>query len=113
MAASCPSTWIRHAGDVNDTLKIEVSKSLGDDLTAVTAVSGVLEDARGQLADVTLTAVVSDPTAREVTVSLGTWLTTTAIVDQQWWVSLRITAGAIGPVTFPEAKSKRLGLHIV
>lgn len=109
----CPATWYRHAGDQNDTIKVEVSKALGDNLDVVTGVSAVLEDARGTLADVPLTASVTDSAAREVTVELGTWLQNDAIVDQQWWVSLLITAGSLGPITFPERKSARLGLHIL
>lgn len=111
-AVACPATWTRHAGDTNDFLVVQVSKSLGDTLDAVLSVSGVLEDVNGVIADVPLTAAVSDSAAREVTVQLGSWLQSTAQPGERYWVSLDISVGA-SVIRFPEKPSKRLGLHIV
>lgn len=109
----CPATWYRHAGDVNDWIVVEVSEAIGANLDDVTSVQGRLEDVDGTLADVTLTAAVTDSAAREVTVQLGTWLQNTAQVGQAWWVSLDISINASSIVTFPERPSNRLGLYIV
>lgn len=108
----CPSTWVRHAGDTGDTIVIEVNEALGPTLDSVSSVQCRLEDANGILADVVLSATVTDSAAREVTVALGTWLQTTAIAGQSWWVSLELTVSA-SVITFPERPSKRLGLQIV
>lgn len=108
---ACPTTWVRHAGDVGDTIVIEVSDALGPTLDAVVTVSAVLEDVNGVLPDVNRPAAVTDAATREVTVSLTDWLQTSAQPGQSWWVSLIITAGA-ATMHFPERKSKRLGLHI-
>lgn len=108
---SCPKTWVRSAGSVGDTLVIEVTDGLGDNLDGVVAVSALLEDVRGKLTNVPLPATVTDSANREVTVQLGTWLQSTAIAGQAWWVSLSITAGGT-TAPWPEFKSDRLGLHI-
>jgi hypothetical protein len=109
---ACPDTWLRHAGDAGDTLVIEVSEALGPTLDAVLAVSALLEHANGDLADVPLSATVTDSANRLVTVQLGAWLQNTAVAGQSWWVSLLITAGG-ATMTFQERPSKRLGLQIV
>lgn len=108
---SCPKTWVRSAGSVGDTLVIEVYEGLGDNLDGVVTVSCLLEDVRGKLVDVSLTATVTDSANREVTVQLGTWLQNTAIAGQAWWVSLIITAGGT-TAPWPEKQSDRLGLYI-
>ena len=106
------ATWTRHVGDVDDTIQVEVSKALGDTLAAVTLVSGVLRH-RVTGVEQALTAAVTDSTNRVVTVTLGAWLTSTAVAGDEHYVSLAITASGIGPVTFPEKLNKRPTLAIV
>lgn len=104
--------WTRHAGDVNDTIEVEVSKALGEDLSAVTAVSCTVRH-RVSGAETALSASVTDVTNRVVTVQLSTWLQSTVAAGDEYFVSLALTTAGTGPVTFPERLEKRPLLAIV
>lgn len=110
--AATTATWTRHAGNVNDTIQVQVSKAFGATLAAVTAVDGTLRH-RVTGAEVTLSAAVTDSDNRVVTVTLGAWLQSTAVAGDEHLVSLEITAGGVGPVTFPERLEDRPVLAIV
>ncbi|MBT8241667.1 MAG: hypothetical protein KJN63_10610 [Acidimicrobiia bacterium] len=104
-------TWHRHVGDSNDTLQVELSKAFGDDLSAVTSVSATLEN-RITGVEQALSAAVSDSTLRVVTVTLGAWLTSTAVADDQHLVSLTVSLNDGKVVTVPENKRRRPLLEI-
>lgn len=103
--------WYRHAGDIGDTIVVDVSASLGETLAYIVSVTGVLTE-RITGAQVVLAAAVTDSTAREVTITLGTWLQNTAVAKTDYLTELSIVS-ATATTTFPESPEARLHLRIV
>ena len=94
------SAWTKTAGDVGDTIVARIDGV--DSLATVSAVDARVRRRDRTSAAVTLTAAVTDATAREVTVQLGSWLASTA-TPGVYELHYRLTfAGGIGPVTWPE-----------
>lgn len=112
MATAIKATWTRHVGDVNDTLEVEVSRFLGDDLSLVSSVSGVARH-RVTGAETVLTAAVSDSANRVVKVTLGSWLQSTVAAGDEYYISLSITTSDSRTVTAPERLEQRPILAIV
>lgn len=106
------ATWTRHAGNVSDTIQVEVSKALGDTLAVVASVSATVRN-RVTGAETALSAAVTDSTNRIVTVALGAWLQSTAQAGDEFYVSLDITVSGGATMTFPEKLSQRPLLAIV
>lgn len=104
--------WWRHAGNANDTIKTTLSKSLGDDLSAVSSVAATLRHTVTGV-EQALSATVTDSAEREVTIDLGTWLQSTAVAGDFHYVSVDVTTTGGGVFTFPEALKTRPILGIV
>lgn len=99
--------WYRKAGDIGDSLVVEVDgvdtdNDGTDDLLGVIAVTGKVQYADGPPAP--LTAVVTDPTAKLVTVQLSPWLDGVPAGRRLCWkFTLDVTFnGGVGPITWPE-----------
>lgn len=104
--------WTRHAGDVDDTIVVELSTSLGATLASVASVSATVRD-RITGAETTLSASVSDSTNREVTVELSTWLQSTVTPGDVFYLSLHVVTTSGSTITFPEKLSTRPTIAIV
>ena len=77
--------WYRVVGDTNDTLVARLDGVA--DLVGVTAIEAHVW--RPGVAPTTLTAVVTDTTARTVTVSLSPWIVTAAATN--WNLEIQAT----------------------
>ena len=82
------TTWKRVQGDLKDTLTVTLD-GVVDLASAVTVVAHVW---RNGVAPITLTAAVTNPTTRLVTIQLGStggWLATAA--PTTWWLEVQVT----------------------
>jgi len=89
------TTWRRVVGDTNDTIVATMNG-----VSSLAGVSSVEAHVSLNGANpATLTAVVTDSSARTVTVSLGSWITTAT--PGAWALEFQLTTAG-NPLTIPE-----------
>jgi hypothetical protein len=88
-------TEYRVQGDTNDTIKVRFEGV--QDLVGISSIEAHVW--RNGVASTTLTTTVDDATARDVTVSLGTWITTA--VPDVYYFEVQATWPGTKPVTSP------------
>ena len=104
-------SWHRHAGDTSDDIIVEVSQAVGTDLSGVSSVAGVLTHI-STAATVALSGAIHSSSDRQIVLTLGTWLQSTAVAGDNYYVEAVLTMSDGDVETYPEDPRRRPVLAI-